>query len=72
MNTVTLDSAYIVRRLNELPPHSRLRSGYCDALRFLRRQELEADARLTRALDDLEREIAAELDFEFQTTGGIF
>lgn len=43
MNIVTLDSARIIARLNSLPPHSRLRPGYVDMMRQIRREELAND-----------------------------
>ena len=65
MNIVTLDSAFILNRLNALPPHSRLRSGYCDILREIRKRELIA------AAQDKALECRLAADLEFELTGGL-
>lgn len=51
---VTLDSARIIARLNSLPPNSRLRPGYLDMMRQIRKEELANDhitAMLSEALE---------------------
>lgn len=59
MTVLTLSSDFLIERLNQLPPHSRMRAGYCDMLREIRKRELEEEAfhktlcaELERALND--------------------
>lgn len=46
---------FATKRLNELPPHSRYRAGYCDLLRHLTAEEL----RMEREFDQM---FVAELE----------
>lgn len=50
MTIITLDRAYIVDRLNSLPPHSRQRSGLVSVMREITRRELEEE-RIGRELE---------------------
>lgn len=56
MTVFHITPEYIVSRLNALPPHSRLRPGYCDLMRAIRRDEL--------LLDQLEGDLLAALEAE--------
>lgn len=51
MNIVTVDAAFVTAKLNSLPPHSRLRSGYCDLMRHIQRKQIEADVARMRESD---------------------
>jgi hypothetical protein len=54
MNVISLESR-IVDRLNRLPPHSRLRPGYVDLMRQIKREQLGEERLhrvLVRALED--------------------
>lgn len=55
MTVVTIDAAFVMAKLNSLPPHSRLRSGYVDILREIRRQELLEEAEHNAFADEIER-----------------
>lgn len=59
MTVISLEHS-IVDRLNRLPPHSRLRPGYVDLMRQIKREQL-AEERVHRALvRDLEEELARD------------
>jgi hypothetical protein len=59
MTVISLEHR-IVDRLNHLPPHSRLRPGYVDRMRQIKREQL-AEERVHRALvRALEEELARE------------
>lgn len=62
MSIILIDADFIVSRLNALPPHSRLRSGYCDLLREIRRREIEADVTELRQSDALGEMLADALE----------
>lgn len=59
---VTLDSARIIARLNSLPPNSRLRPGYVDMMRQIRREEL--------ANDHMTEMLAKALELAFEEDDG--
>lgn len=51
MTIVTITPAFIIDKLQTLPPHSRLRAGYVDMMRHLRREQLLQD-HMDRMFDD--------------------
>lgn len=68
MTVVPLTSDFVIDRLNALPPHSRLRAGYCDLLREIRTFELKQDA-LSRECEEALEE--ALLNEDIQRTAGL-
>lgn len=64
MSVITIDSAFLIERLNCLPPHSRKRAGICDLLREIRYRELQ-DERLHQECESA-METAFADDPEFQ------
>lgn len=66
MTVIALEER-IVSRLNSLPPHSRLRPGYIDIMRQIKKEQLSQDpmtAMLTEAL-----RLALEGDAELAAMG---
>lgn len=51
---VTLDRDFILNKLNTLPRHSRLRPGYVDLMRHIRKDELTQD-HMARMFDEAVR-----------------
>lgn len=47
---ISLDAPLIIDRLNRLAPNSRLRAGYVDLLRYLRKCEPSVEVQLESAL----------------------
>lgn len=62
MTVIAIDTDFIVSRLNDLPPHSRLRAGYCDMLRHVKRAQIEADVETLRQSDEIGNMLASALE----------
>jgi hypothetical protein len=59
-NVITIDSRFLVDRLNSLPPASRKRAGYCDLIREVRRMELMEPKLSAELVGELERVFEAD------------